>query len=259
MNTLDVSPASIDSDRLSHAYIAGSGLADIIATAAVCSGHVAAKPCMACVSCGKAARRIHPDVIVVDKQPDKREIVVDQIRRLKKDVIVLPTESEKKAYIINNADSMNMNAQNAFLQMLEDPPGYAVFILSTDTPEALLRTVRSRCVELRGRHEFEAAGSVALEMADELFSAIDGGSAPLAGLMFRLEKLDKETFGAFIDAAREQAAKRLRTASPAAGRISRKTIADTERTLCRAKEMLDLNVNVMHISGLICASLIDKK
>ena len=249
---------NIDSGRLSHAYIAGAEQTDTLAMVAVCSGHGDAKPCMCCSNCDKASRRIHPDITFVDKQADKREIVVDQIRKLKKDIIAVPTESEKKVCIINKADLLNINSQNALLQILEEPPAYAVFILSTETPAALLPTVRSRCMEIKARTDSEEPDSSAREMADELFSAMGTGNIALAALMFRLEKLDKDAFGEFLGAAREQAAKRLGISSASAAGNPRKALALVERTLGRAAEMLDLNVSVGHISGLICATLIDK-
>lgn len=242
--------------KLSHAYIAGGGTSDTLAAAAVCSGQGGSKPCMACPGCSKASRGIHPDITIVDRQTDKREIVVEQIRRLKKDVIIVPTESEKKVYIIKNADLMNISAQNAFLRILEEPPGYAVFILQTETPAALLPTVRSRCVELKIGLESEGSDPDSLEIANELFSALGNDNLRLAGMMFRLEKLDKDAFGRFLATAAEQALMRLRAGAENASGTPRETIAHLERTLCKAKDMLDMNVNAGHIAGLICAAII---
>ena len=244
----------MDIDRLSHAYIASGALAETIATAAVCTCR-GVKPCMNCVHCYKASRGVHPDIITVNKLPDKREIVVDQIRELKKDVIIIPNESEKRVYIVNSADTMNRNAQNAFLQILEEPPAHVVFILRTDNPAALLPTVRSRCVELKARYEPAAVDSVAEKMAEELYSAIERGNVALTMLMFRLEKLEKETFAEFLPASRALVAAKLREYSPDGGILFREKLAKAERLLFRAGEMLDLNVSTGHISGMICAGL----
>ena len=243
-------------DRLSHAYIVAGRLAEAIAQAAVCSGHGSAKPCLKCHHCDKATRGIHPDIIVVDKLPDKREIIVDQLRELKKDVIVVPNEAEKKAYIINNADSMNISAQNAFLQILEEPPPHVVFILRTDNPAALLPTVRSRCANLVSRHDPDSLDATALEMANDFFSAIEKGNAPLVRFMFQLEKLDKTTFADFISAARGCAALLMRSPSPDKERLTPMVAAHAEQVLVSAGEMLDLNVGTGHISGMICANLL---
>ena len=249
---------NINGDRLSHAYIAGGELADTLAMAAICSAS-GSKPCGTCAHCVKALRRIHPDITYVDKPQDKQEIVVGQIRELKKDVIIVPNESGKRAYVVNSADLMNRNAQNAFLQILEEPPAHAVFILRTDNASALLQTVRSRCVELKPRTKEDVPDSAAEAMASEFFSVIGKGNAALASFMFRLEKLDKDAFAGFLPAARAQAAALLRADAACDSGIPREMIARAERLLQKAGEMLDLNVSTGHISGMICASLIELK
>jgi len=262
MNLTDGRPSgNIDTDRLSHAYIVSGGLAGTLAGSVVCAGAGGAKPCGVCPHCAKAARGVHPDIMVVEKASDKREIVVDQIRELKKDVIIVPNEAEKKAYIVKDADLMNKNAQNAFLQILEDPPSHAVFILSTDTPSALLPTVRSRCVDIKARTDAEAvmeAGTpaAAAEMAEMLFFALESGNSSLVSLMFKLEKLDKEAFAAFLSAARSQAAARLREDAHSVSSLPPETVSNAERVLVKAGEMLSLNVSAGHLSGMICANLL---
>ena len=249
------------SGRLSHAYIVSGAMAGALAMTAVCSDPGDAGPCGTCVHCIKASRGAHPDITVVEKAPDKREIIIDQIRELKKDVIIVPNEADKKAYIVNEADLMNKNAQNAFLQILEEPPSHAVFILKTENPAALLPTVRSRCVEVKTRVSAVAVmeaerPEAAVEMADEFFTAIESGNALLAAFMFKLEKLDKAAFSEFLRAARGQAAARLRESAPGGGAgTPRELLARTERVLVRAGDMLELNVGTGHLSGMICASL----
>jgi len=245
-----------DGSRLSHAYIVSGELAETLAMAAVCSGRGSVKPCMGCLHCSKAARHIHPDIIEVDRLPDKREILVDQLRELKKDVIILPNEADKKAYIINYADTMNIKAQNAFLQILEEPPSHVIFILKTENPVALLPTVRSRCVHLKAKHQSNAIGADALETANEFFSAIEHGNATLMDFMFRLEKLDKNVFSEFLTAAREFAASKLGSMMPNEPGLTYNTIVSAERILVKAGEMFDLNIGLGHISGMICASLL---
>lgn len=251
-----ISPAVFDSERISHAYIVAGELAQTLAAAAVCSGNGGVRPCMACVHCDKASRNIHPDITVVDKLQDKREIVIEQIRELKKDVIVVPNEADRKVYIINFADTMNVNAQNAFLQILEEPPAHAVFILKAENPIALLPTVRSRCMELKTGKVKELADTRATQIADEFIDAIGRGNVPLIEFMFRLEKLDKSSFSAFLSAARESVALRLRTEISGNAVTPRDVLARSESVLVKAEEMLDLNVGTGHISGMICASLL---
>ena len=255
MDASDTYPApDIDSDRLSHAYIAAGGTADKLAMAAVCSGR-GKRPCMACAHCKKSSRGVHPDIINIVKPKDRREIVVDQIRQLKKDVIIVPNEADKKAYIINDAHLMNISAQNAFLRILEEPPRHAVFILKTDNPVELLPTVRSRCVTLKALADETLPDASAMDMASEFFSAVRFGNPAIAAFMFRLEKLDREQFNAFLTAARENAASLLRTAA-LGDALPREVLLRAEQAFVRATEFLDLNVSTGHVSGMLCANLI---
>ena len=252
-------PAYFDSRRLSHAYIADESLAGIIAMSAVCSGS-GEKPCLNCINCGKVLRGVHPDIIVVRKLKNKREIVIDQIRELKRDVIVVPNESDKKVYIIYDADLMNINAQNALLRILEEPPSHTVFILTTDTPAGLLTTVRSRCVELKIKTMDEPPDVTVADVVDEFLSALIHGNAPLTSFMFRLEKLDKEQFSEFLSAARRSIATELRSVTCSAGERRTKRgeiLSRAERALAQAGEYLEFNVSAGHISGMICAKLIN--
>ena len=255
MNASDNHPyQGIDSNRLSHAYIAAGSAADELAMAAVCSGR-GKRPCMACAHCKKSSRGIHPDIINIEKPKDRREIVVDQIRQLKKDVIVVPNEAEKKVYIINDAHLMNISAQNAFLRILEEPPAHAVFILKTDNLVELLPTVRSRCVALKSTIDEGSSDASSEDVASGFFSAVRSGDPAIAAFMFRLEKLDREQFSGFLTAAREKAAALLRAAVPGDA-ISREILLRAEQALVRANEFLDLNVSTGHISGMLCANLI---
>jgi len=245
-----------DRNRLSHAYIVSGKTAETLAMAAVCSGS-GEKPCMDCAHCKKSSRGIHPDISVIDKTENKREIIIDQIRGLKRDVIVVPNEAEKKVYIINHAESMNTNAQNAFLRILEEPPSHAVFILRTDTPAKLLPTVRSRCVELKSRNGETSPDDAINDIADGFFSALRRGNASLVEYMFKLEKLEKEQFAGFIAAARERAVTGLRETLSDGGTELRKTLFRAEQILDKAGEFLEFNVSVGHISGMICAYMIN--
>ncbi|MDR2571027.1 MAG: DNA polymerase III subunit delta, partial [Oscillospiraceae bacterium] len=131
---------TFDAARLSHAYITESSFADTLAMTVVCGNRDGERPCKNCTHCKKAKRHIHPDIIVIGKLEEKLIVTVDQIREVKKDVYILPNEAVQKAYIINDADSMNINAQNALLQILEEPPKHDVFILCSENPAALLPT-----------------------------------------------------------------------------------------------------------------------
>ena len=144
-------------ERLPHALLLsgapGSGrhtLARLLSQALVCD-HPENAPCGKCVNCRRVAQGIHPDVpplsaFVASKDRDKGNITVDTVRALRADAFIRPNQSARKVYLIDPADRMNPNAQNALLKVLEDGPEYVTFLLLADNPMALLPTIRSRCV-----------------------------------------------------------------------------------------------------------------
>ena len=140
--------------KVSHAYIFGgehgSGkklLASLFAMTLQCQEHVI-EPCMKCASCKKALNKNHPDIInITHEKPNS--IGIDEIRdQLINDVGIKPYESPYKIYIVNDADKLTLQAQNALLKTIEEPPAYAVVMLLADNPDALLPTITSRCVIL---------------------------------------------------------------------------------------------------------------
>ncbi len=144
---------SLHQERISHFYLiagpAGSGkhtLARLLGAAILCQGEH--KPCGACDPCRKVLRNTHPDFITVD-DPEKKTVPVDLIRKAREDVYIRPNEAQRKIYLFPRGQDMRVEAQNALLKILEEPPAYGVFILLTDNPEKLLPTVRSRCTLLQ--------------------------------------------------------------------------------------------------------------
>nr|UWI50053.1 DNA polymerase III subunit delta' [Clostridioides difficile] len=83
-----------------------------------------------------------PDYVLIN--PDGNSIKIAQIRNLQSDIVVRP-HKDYKIYIINNAEKMTVEAQNALLKTLEEPPSYAIIILVTNNKESLLETIKSRC------------------------------------------------------------------------------------------------------------------
>lgn len=142
------------SGGLGHAYIlsgpAGSGkhtLAAILSRALVCSGN-GVRPCGCCSDCKKALSGIHPDIITISHLPDKKAINVDQVRQMRADAHIRPNEAARKVYILEEADLMQEEGQNAMLKLLEDGPSYAAFLLLTENAGGLLTTIHSRCEQL---------------------------------------------------------------------------------------------------------------
>ncbi len=144
----------LNSGRLPHAIIlegeSGAGkttLAREIAASLVCRAD-GGKPCYNCTQCKKAEKGYHPDIFEYKPAGGAKSFHVDIIRNIINDIYMAPNESEYKVYILCNAHFMNESAQNALLKVLEEPPSYAVFILTVENRTAMLETVLSRSVVL---------------------------------------------------------------------------------------------------------------
>ena len=147
--------AAIAGGRPSHAYIfcgdEGSGkklLAERFAAGLLCEGAGDVRPCGSCIACMQTGSGNHPDIIYVTHE--KKNITVGDIRnQVVGDIQIKPYSGPFKIYIIEDADKMNEEAQNALLKTLEEPPEYAVILLLARTTGAFLQTILSRCVILR--------------------------------------------------------------------------------------------------------------
>ena len=167
---------AIKHNKISHAYlIQGERLsgkrmiADIFARALQCEGYKAPseyqatlfdseeqnsdismkiRPCNQCKSCKQALNENHPDIIYVTHEKPN-VISVDNIRQqVNADIGIKPYSGDYKVYIIDEAEKMNVQAQNALLKTLEEPPEYAIILLLATRSEAMLQTILSRCVVL---------------------------------------------------------------------------------------------------------------
>ena len=144
--------ADLRGGRLSHCYLlsgpAGSGkrtLARLLAAGMECTESNA--PCLSCPQCRKVLDGVHPDVVTVDDEEHKT-VSVKLARQAREDLYVRPGEGKRKIYVFPRAQDLTPEAQNALLKALEEPPEYGAFLLLADRAEAMLQTVRSRCVEL---------------------------------------------------------------------------------------------------------------
>ena len=149
---------AVTSGQVSHAYIMngerGSGkklLANLFAMTLLCEKK-GPDPCNKCHSCKQANSGNHPDIIrVTHEKPNT--ISVDDIReQVNNTVAIKPYQGPYKIYIIDRAELMTPQAQNALLKTIEEPPEYAVFMLLTENAEVLLPTINSRCVMLKLRN-----------------------------------------------------------------------------------------------------------
>ncbi len=120
--------------------------------------------CDRCISCRKIDHDNHPDVLTITlqnmgdkldlkkretKDINRYEIPIEAVRKIEEMLSFKPSEGNKKIVIIDDADTMNDHAANAFLKTLEEPPSDSVLLLISPNPDALPATVMSRCINMR--------------------------------------------------------------------------------------------------------------
>lgn len=145
---------AISMNKVSHAYIINgernSGkefIAKVFAAALQCEkGGI--EPCMECRSCKQALSKNQPDIIFVSHEKPNTISVEDIRTQINNDIVIKPYSSPRKIYIINEGEKMTIQAQNALLKTLEEPPEYAVILILTANVDTLLPTILSRCVIL---------------------------------------------------------------------------------------------------------------
>lgn len=146
---------ALTTNKVSHAYIingersAGKEfIAKTFAMALQCENRQGIEPCQECHSCRQALSGNHPDIIFITHEKPNT-ISVDDIRsQINGDVAIKPYSSPRKIYIMNEGEKMTVQAQNALLKTLEEPPEYAVILILTTNANSLLPTILSRCVVL---------------------------------------------------------------------------------------------------------------
>ena len=135
--------------RLSHAYLftgtRGTGkttCAKILAKAVNCEHPENGNPCNKCSSCLGIESGGFLDVMELDAASNNG---VDHVRALRDEAIYSPAQVKKRVYIIDEVHMLSLQAFNAFLKTLEEPPAHAVFILATTEKHKIIPTILSRC------------------------------------------------------------------------------------------------------------------
>lgn len=152
---------SLERGRLAHAYLftgqeldrlelAGTTLAKTLNCQKPVRGQggVPIDSCDACLNCRKIQNGNHADVHWVRPESKSRIISVEQMRDLMQEINLKPTEADYKVAVVVAADRLNVQAANAFLKTLEEPPAKSILILLSTEPQRLLETILSRCLRL---------------------------------------------------------------------------------------------------------------
>lgn len=145
---------ALQTRKISHAYIIhgekSSGkefIARVFAMALQCEKE-GTEPCNECRSCKQSVSKNQPDIIYVTHEKPNTISVEDIRGQVNNDVAIKPYSSKYKVYIINEAEKMTVQAQNAILKTLEEPPAYVIILLLVSNLQTLLPTILSRCVTL---------------------------------------------------------------------------------------------------------------
>ena len=151
---------SLQRGRLGHAYVFTGQQLDRLeilsrtlaktlnCLSPIMSGSLAIDCCDQCVACRKIEQANHPDVHWVRPESKSRVITTDQMRELMKEIQLKSNEAAHKVAVIVAADRLRVEAANAFLKTLEEPPPGSVLILLTTDPQRVLETILSRCLRL---------------------------------------------------------------------------------------------------------------
>ena len=142
-----------DSGRLAHAYVVvgsprGNALqfAESFLKLLFCGA--TEKPCNECSGCRQVEAHKHVDTLWIEPQSKSRQIKADEVRALVHRMTQTSFEGGWKAGIILAADCMNVASANILLKTLEEPPPKTLLLLVTDSPQALLPTIISRCQKI---------------------------------------------------------------------------------------------------------------
>ena len=262
--------------RCPHAMLIDGGgekqrteLARLTAKMIVCSNQDIT-PCGACENCRKADENIHPDIITVTKPDDRKFFVKNDVKKVVADAYLTPNDSLKKVYILSEVQQMNEECQNLLLKILEEPPHYTAFILTSQTANAVIGTVLSRVVRLRlGKTEDVQYSEKAVDVVSKLASAVSSpyeydkiqATAPLDGN----KKLTVEVLELFIAVLRDAMSLKSggkilldefkNQSRELADKSSLKKLLDMYGEVCGLYRSLDNNPNYTLLSAVLCARL----
>lgn len=166
--------------------------------------------CDQCANCRKIAEDLHADVHWARPESKSRVITIDQMRDLMQQIQLKPTEAGYKIAVIAGADRLNVQAANAFLKTLEEPPQKSILILLTTEPSRILETILSRCLRLN--FSMETAQVLSAEESEWLQKFSSAAAGEQKSLFGRYRLLD--ALLQHLNSLREQTNETLTARSP---------------------------------------------
>lgn len=165
-------------------------------------------PCGECENCRKAKENIHPDIITIKKPDDKKHFVKDDVKKMVADAHLTPNESDVKVFVVEELQQMKEESQNLLLKILEEPPRYTAFVLTSETSNAVIGTVLSRVVRLRlGKISVteysEKATDVVKRLVGAVLSPYEYDRIEATALMDGNKTLTAEVLDLFLDVLRD--------------------------------------------------------
>lgn len=165
-------------------------------------------PCGECEHCRKAKENIHPDIIAIKKPDDKKHFVKDDVKKMVADAYLTPNEADVKVFVVEELQQMTEESQNLLLKILEEPPRYTAFVLTSETSNAVIGTVLSRVVRLRmGKNiatEYsEKATSIVNNLVDAVLSPYEYDRIEATAQMDGNKALTAEVLDLFIGVIRD--------------------------------------------------------
>lgn len=144
----------LSSGRLPHGFIlygeTGTGkktIAHYMAKTLLCEKG-GTEPCNNCRSCRNIDKGIHPDLIFPERSGKLMTYSIDTCRKICSESIIVPNNNNRKIYMFNDADRIQIPAQNSLLKLIEEPPDFVYFIFTASSKDVFLPTIISRVVSI---------------------------------------------------------------------------------------------------------------
>ncbi len=228
------------------------------------------KPCCECENCRKAEEDIHPDIVTFEKPEDKKKFVKDDVKKMVASAYLTPNEAEKKVFIISEMQNMNEECQNLLLKILEEPPVYTTFVLTSQSANVILGTVLSRVVRVnlgssQGKSYSEKAVQTARDLADAVCSHREYDKIRATASLDGNKKLTVEVLELFTEVLRDSVALKsggaavleefTREANRLCNENTLKKLLDMYDTVCGIYRSVENNPNYTLLSAVLCSRL----